>query len=117
MNRCQDNKSISSALTSLRNYLDILDKYEKYKHKIHIMGMIPHHKVINITSHKGTLFYNKDAGLKSRMNMVANNILTDYKECPSLADDDEKIIRYLQKADKGSFSSRLSQFAGGYQRR
>lgn len=116
MNRYQDIKGISSALTSLRDYLDILDKYEKYKHRIHIMGMIPHHKVINITSHKGTLFYNKDAGLKNRMNMVANNILTDYKECPSLADDDKKIIRYLQKADKGSFTSRLSQIAGSYQR-
>lgn len=116
LNRCQDTKGISSALTSLRDYLDILDKYQKYKRKIHIMGMVPHHKVINITSHKGTLFYNSDVGLKNRMDLVANGIVTDYKECPTLADDDDKIISYLQKAEKGSFASRISQIAGAYQR-
>lgn len=116
MNRCQDIKETSSALKSLRDYLDILNKYEKYKNRIHVIGMIPHHKIINITSHQGTLFYDKDSALKNRMNLVANSILTDYKECPTLGDNDDRITSYLQKADKGSFTSRLSQFAGGYQR-
>ena len=112
LNRCEDVQAISDALQSLRGYLDVLGKYEKYKNRIHIMGMIPNHKVINITSRKGTLFYYNDAGLKNRMDLAAQSIITNYQDCPALADDDPKIIRYLQKGDKVSFTARLSRIAG-----
>ncbi len=112
LNRCSELDAIPAALKNLRNYLDVLNKYEKYKHRIHIMGMIPNHKVINITSHKGTLFYHNDNGLKNRMDLAAKNIISNYEDCPTLADDDAKIIRYLQKSDKAGFTSRLSRIAG-----
>ena len=74
--------------------------------------MIPDHKIINITSHKGTLFYHNDNRLKNRMDLAAKSIKTNYQDCPTLADDDAKIIRYLQKSDKAGLTSRLSRIAG-----
>ncbi|MGV7221365.1 MAG: ParA family protein [Nitrospinales bacterium] len=112
LNRCSDTESITAALNNMRGYLDVLNKYEKYKNRIHIMGMIPNHKIINITSHKGTLFYHNDTGLKNRMDLAAKSIITNYKDCPTLSDNDSTIIRYLQKSDKSGFTSRLSRIAG-----
>ncbi len=112
LNRCRDVGAIPAALKNLRDYLDVLDKYEKYKNRIHIMGMVPDHKVINITSLKGTLFYHNDKGLRNRMDLAAKSIITNYQDCPTLADDDATIVRYLQKSAKSGFTSTLSRIVG-----
>ncbi len=49
-NRCQGSKEIADCLDQLREYLDTLDRFEQYKDRIHTVGMVPHHKIINITN-------------------------------------------------------------------
>ena len=55
-NRCQNNQEIENALKMMRDYLETLDKFHQYKSRIHIVGMVPQHKVINITNNKKSLF-------------------------------------------------------------
>ena len=54
-NRCQSPKEISNCLDQLREYLETLDRYDEYKDRIHMVGMVPHHKIINITNNRGTI--------------------------------------------------------------
>lgn len=94
-NRCQDDREIPRSLNQLREYLDTLDKYEKYKNRIHIAGMVPHHKVINITNNRGALFYDKDRSLTDRMDRVAKNIIDRNAGCPVLGSGNKEIQDYL----------------------
>lgn len=110
-NRCQTNQEIHSALKSLRDYLEILDKFHQYKSRIHIVGMVPHHKVINITNNRRTLFYNMDVGLSERMDQVVKGILSENTICPTLEDDDKTIINYLNKFKKPQFFDKLTKAA------
>ncbi len=110
-NRCQSPKEISNCLDQLREYLETLDRYEDYKDRIHMVGMVPHHKIINITNNRGTLFYNKDSSLSKCINLVAENILTDNKNCPTLSNRNEEILAFLQKKGQGTWASRFSRIA------
>jgi hypothetical protein len=110
-NRCQSPKEISSCLDQLREYLETLDRYEEYKDRIHMVGMVPHHKIINITNNRGTLFYNKDSSLSKCINLVAENILTDNKNCPTLSNRNEEILAFLQKKGQGTWASRFNRIA------
>ncbi|MDH5763234.1 MAG: ParA family protein [Nitrospinota bacterium] len=110
-NRCQSNQEIETALSMMRDYLTTLDKYHQYKSRIQIVGMVPHHKVINITNNRKTLFYNMDVGLSERMDLVAKGILSENSVCPSLADDDKTIISYLNKFKKPQLFDRLTKVA------
>ncbi|MBC8283529.1 MAG: ParA family protein [Nitrospinae bacterium] len=110
-NRCQSSSEISSCLDQLREYLETLDRYEEYKDRIHMVGMVPHHKIINITNNRGTLFYNKDSSLSKCINLIAENILTDNKNCPTLSNSNSEILHFLQKKGKGSWVSRFNRIA------
>lgn len=110
-NRCQNNQEIHSALKSMRDYLGILDKFHQYKSRIHIVGMVPHHKVINITNNRRTLFYNMDVGLSERMDLIVKGILSENTICPTLEDDDKTIINYLNKFKKPQFFDKLTKAA------
>ncbi len=110
-NRCQSNKEIQNALKSMRDYLEILDKFHQYKSRIQIVGMVPHHKIINITNNRRTLFYNMDVGLSERMDLVVKGILSGNTICPTLADDDKTIINYLNKFKKPQFFGKLPKVA------
>ena len=74
-NRCQNNNEVPLCLDQLREYLDTLDKYEKYKDRIHLVGSLPNHKVVNITNNRGTLFYGKDKTLSNRIDAIAKSII------------------------------------------
>ncbi|PIQ96628.1 MAG: hypothetical protein COV67_08495 [Nitrospinae bacterium CG11_big_fil_rev_8_21_14_0_20_56_8] len=113
-NRCQDTKSISQCLDRLREYLDTLDQYDAYKKRIHMVGMVPHHKIINITNNRGALFYDKDRGLSSRINSVAQNVTTRFGECPTLDRSNREIINYLQKSSGFTFSKKISRIASNF---
>ena len=110
-NRSTESKEVVEALRRLREYLDTLDKYETYKDRIHIVGLLPHHKVINITNNRGALFYNKDMGLTARMNGVAESILTDNSQSPTLASSDKEILKYLTRLGSGGLSTPLIRIA------
>ncbi len=99
-NRCEDPKQIPPALNRLREYLDTLDKFHQYKKRIHIVGMVPQNKVVNITNNRGVLFYDMDTKLSASMDQVAESVLTGYESCPTLEDDDKTILRYLEKGTK-----------------
>ena len=70
-NRCQGMDEISDCLKRMREYLETLDKYEEYKNRIRVVGMMPQHKIIHITNNRRALFYNKDKELRQRMDLVA----------------------------------------------
>jgi len=110
-NRCQKSKEIANCLDQLREYLDTLDRLEEYKDRIHMVGMVPHHKIINITNNRGTLFYDKDSALSKCINLVAQNIITENKFSPTLANSNSEILEFLQKNGKGSWVSRFNRIA------
>ena len=110
-NRCQSPKEISNCLDQLREYLETLDRFEEYKDRIHMVGMVPHHKIINITNNRGTLFYNKDSSLSKCINLVAENILSDNQNCPTLSNQNQEILNFLQKKGQGSWASRFNKIA------
>jgi len=110
-NRCQSSKEISQCLNQLREYLETLDRFEKYKDRIHMVGMVPHHKIINITNNRGTLFYDKDSSLSKCINLVAENILSENQNCPTLSNQNQEILNFLQKKGQGSWASRFTKIA------
>jgi cellulose biosynthesis protein BcsQ len=110
-NRCQSPKEISNCLNQLREYLETLDRYDEYKDRIHMVGMVPHHKIINITNNRGTLFYDKDSSLSKCINLIAENILTDNQNCPTLSNSNGEILQFLQKKGQGSWASRFGRIA------
>jgi cellulose biosynthesis protein BcsQ len=110
-NRCQSPKEISICLDQLREYLETLDRYDEYKDRIHMVGMVPHHKIINITNNRGTLFYDKDKSLSNCINLVAENILTNNINCPTLSNSNGEILQFLQKNGQGSWASRFRRIA------
>jgi cellulose biosynthesis protein BcsQ len=110
-NRCQDPHEISTSMDRLREYLDTLDKLETYRNRISILGMVPHHKVINITNNHGALFYNKDRALTKRMDQLAKNLVQDHAGCPTLADPNEKILDYLRTHGWLVLAKKLSRVA------
>ena len=113
-NRCQETGALSQCLDRLREYLDTLDQYEKYKDRIHAVGMVPHHKIINITNNRGALFYDKDSSLTGRMDLVAQSILTNNQHFPTLSHNNREILQFLQKKGKPSLTSRFSRIASSF---
>ena len=110
-NRCEKTKDIGACLDRLREYLETLDKYTSYRDRIHLIGMVPHHKIINITNNRGTLFYDKDRTLSNRMDVVAQSIINQNSHCPTLAHSNEAILEYLQKKPRFSLASKISRIA------
>ena len=110
-NRCQNNKEIILCLDQLRDYLDILDKYEKYKDRIHLAGWLPNHKVINITNNRGTLFYDKDQTLSGRMDAIAKSIIDPNYTCPTLIYSNAEIISSLEKKSNLGLGATFSRIA------
>ena len=110
-NRCQQSKEIANCLDQLREYLDTLDRFEDYKARIHTVGMVPHHKIINITNNRGTLFYDKDSGLSNCINLVAENIISENKFCRTISDSNNEIIQFLKKNGKVSMLSNFKRIA------
>ncbi len=110
-NRCQSPKEISNCLDQLREYLETLDRYDEYKDRIHMVGMVPHHKIINITNNRGTLFYDKDSSLSKCINLIAENILSDNQNCPTLSNQNQEILQFLQKKGQGGWASRFNRIA------
>ena len=113
-NRCQNNKEITLCLDQLRDYLDILDKYEKYKDRIHLAGWLPNHKVINITNNRGTLFYDKDQTLSGRMDAIAKSIIDPNYTCPTLIYSNAEIISSLEKKSNLGLSATFSRIASSF---
>ena len=110
-NRCKQSKEIANCLDQLREYLDTLDRFDDYKDRIHMVGMVPHHKIINITNNRGTLFYGKDSALSNRINLVAENIINENKFCPTISNSNNEIIQFLKKNGKGSLLSNFKRMA------
>jgi cellulose biosynthesis protein BcsQ len=110
-NRCQSPKEISICLDQLREYLETLDRYDAYKDRIHMVGMVPQHKIINITNNRGTLFYDKDSSLSKSINLIAKNILTDNQNCPTLSNSNGETLQFLQKNGQGGWASRFGRIA------
>jgi len=113
-NRCQGNDEISGCLKQMREYLDTLDKYEEYKNRIRIVGMMPQHRIVHITNNRGALFYDKDKELRKRMDLVAQSIHCESSFVPSLSCPDEEILQYLEAKDKSGFAARLSRLAASF---
>ena len=110
-NRCQNNNEITLCLDQLRDYLDTLDKYEKYKDRIHLVGLLPNHKVVNITNNRGTLFYGKDKTLSGRMDAIAKSIIDPNYICQTLIYSNAEIISFLEKKSNFSLSTTFSRIA------
>jgi cellulose biosynthesis protein BcsQ len=110
-NRCQSPKEISICLDQLREYLETLDRYDEYKDRINMVGMVPQHKIINITNNRGTLFYDKDSSLSKSINLIAENILTDNQNCPTLSNSNGETLQFLKKNGQGSWASRIGRIA------
>jgi hypothetical protein len=96
-NRGQKTNEVTQCLDQLREYLDTLDKYEKYRDRIYLVGFLPNNKVINITNNRGTLFYGKDKTLSDRIDTIAKNIINPNVTCPTLANSNEEIISSFEK--------------------
>ena len=111
-NRCEETHEISSCLNRMREYLDTLDKFQKYKDRIHIVGMMPQHKIIKITNNHGALFYNKDRSLRSRLDLVAQSIVTGNESSPTLADDNRDILNYLERKGKPRLAGMFERLSG-----
>jgi cellulose biosynthesis protein BcsQ len=105
-NRFEKEGEIISCVNQMREYLDILDKLEQYKDRIHIMGMIPYCKIINITNNRGVVFYEKDKDLSGKMDLISQNILSKNKTCPTLSWRNKDILRYLQKNGRSSITGK-----------
>ncbi|MBT6601326.1 MAG: AAA family ATPase [Nitrospina sp.] len=110
-NRCQTNKEIPLCLDQLREYLETLDKYEKYKDRIHLVGLVPNHKVINITNNRGTLFYDKDKTLSNRVDAIARSIIDSNVAQPTLAYSNKEILSNLEKRSKSRIGRTFSRIA------
>ena len=110
-NRCQNNNEVTQCLDQLRDYLDTLNKYEKYKDRIHLVGSLPNHKVVNITNNRGTLFYGKDKTLSGRMDAIAKSIIDPNYTCPTLIYSNAEIISSLEKKSNLGLSTTLSRIA------
>lgn len=111
-NRCEGMHDISSCLNRLRDYLETLEKFEKYKDRIHIAGMMPQHKIIKITNNRGALFYDKDLSLRSLMDLVAQGIIKRNTRSPTLACPNGEILQHLQRKGRGGWVSRFARLAG-----
>ena len=110
-NRCQNSNEVTQCLDQLRDYLDTLDKYEKYKDRIHLVGSLPNHKVVNITNNRGTLFYGKDKTLSGRMDAIAKSIIDPTYTCPTLIYSNAEIISSLEKKSNHGLSATLGRIA------
>lgn len=111
-NRCQGRDEIADCLKRMREYLDTLDKYEEYKNRIRIVGMMPQHKIIHITNNQRTLFYDKDKQLKKRMDLIAKSF--DSSRPPTLSSSDAEILEYLEDREKSGFAQRLGRLAASF---
>jgi septum formation inhibitor-activating ATPase MinD len=112
-NRCKKTKEISPCLDQLREYLETLDQYEEYKDRIRLVGLMPDHKIINITNNRGTVFYGKDKTLSNRINTIARSILNEDVVYPTLAYSNSEIQTYLEKQSHMGFSNTLNRIASG----
>ncbi len=113
-NRCQEAEEIPDCLERLREYLDTLDKYEQYKNRIHIVGMMPQHRIINITNNRGALFYDKDRALKDRMDLMAEAIISENQSTPTLSSSESEILRYLERKGKPGLVARIGRLASSF---
>jgi len=113
-NRCQGDDEIKDCLQRLRDYLDTLDKYEEYKNRIYIVGMMPQHRIINITNNRGALFYDKDRELKNRLDLVAQSIVSQNASSPTLTCSDEEILQYLENKGKPGLAARIGRLAASF---
>ena len=113
-NRCQGTDEIADCLKRMREYLDTLDKYEEYKNRIRIVGMMPQHKIIHITNNQRTLFYDKDKQLRQRMDLIAGSIDSESVAPPSLSSSDDEILHYLEAREKSGFARRLGRLAASF---
>jgi len=110
-NRCQNSREVSLCLDQLRDYLETLDKYETYKDRIHLVGLLPSHKVVNITNNRGTIFYGKDKMLSGRMDVIAQSIIDPNYTTPTLICSNAEIISSLDKKSKLGFGTTFSRIA------
>ena len=110
-NRYQKTNEIHLCLDQLREYLETLDKYEEYKDRIHLVGLLPNHKVINITNNRGTIFYDKDKMLSNRVDAIARSIIDPNAVCPTLAYSNAEILSKLEKKSGPSFGRTFSRIA------
>ena len=76
-----------------------------------MVGMVPDHKIINITNNRGTLFYDKDSSLSKCINLIAENILTDNQNCPTLSSSNSGTLQFLQQKGRRSWASRFGKIA------
>jgi cellulose biosynthesis protein BcsQ len=111
-NRCQGSDEISDCLKRMREYLDTLDKYEEYKNRIRIVGMMPQHKIIHITNNQRTLFYDKDKQLQRRTDLIAKSVHSNRP--PTLSSSDDEILEYLADREKSGFAQRLGRLAASF---
>jgi len=111
-NRCQGSDEIADCLKRMREYLDTLDKYEEYKNRIRIVGMMPQHKIIHITNNQRTIFYDKDKQLQKRMDLIAKSIHSNHP--PALSSSDDEILEYLADRKKSGFAQRLGRLAASF---
>ena len=110
-NRSQKINEVTQSLDQLREYLDTLGKYEKYRDRIYLVGLIPNNKVINITNNRGSLFYGKDKKLTYRIDSIAKNIIDPNINCPTLANSNKEIISFLEKKSTLGFRKTYSRIA------
>ena len=113
-NRFQGQKEIEQCLDQMREYLDILDKLDQYAGRIHIMGMIPHTKIINITNNRGAIFYQKDVDLSCKMDLIGYNVMTRNEECLTLQNSNQDILKYLHKNSRAGMVRKLTRLAGKF---
>lgn len=113
-NRCQGTDEISDCLKRMREYLDTLNKYEEYKNRIRIVGMMPQHRIIHITNNQRALFYDKDKELRQRMNLVAKSIHLESQPVPTLSSSDDEILQYLEAKEKSGLAARLGRLAASF---
>ena len=112
-NRCQKTKEIPKCLDQLREYLETLDKYDEYKDRIRLVGLLPQHKIINITNNRGALFYDKDRTLSNRTDIIARSIIDQNAVYPSLAYSNSEIRTHLEKKSGHGLSSAFNRIASG----
>ena len=110
-NRCQKTKEISTCLDQLREYLETLDKYDEYKDRIRLIGLLPQHKIINITNNRGALFYDKDRNLSNRMDVIAQSVIDKNAVYPTLAYSNSEIRTYLEKTSNQGLSGAFNRIA------
>jgi hypothetical protein len=79
-----------------------------------MVGMVPHHKIINITNNRGTLFYDKDSDLSNCINLIAENIISENKFSPTLSSSNNEILQFLQKNGKRSWINRFNKIASSF---